>query len=144
MAVTATPYGKFCLKLGTGVHNFSSDTVKVMLVTSAYTPNIDTDEFADTPQAHEASGTGYTVGGAALSSPAWTYDSTNNWAQLAAASLTFTAVTLTCRYAIVYKFITATNLSPLIGYIDFGANKAPVAEDFILNFTTGVLRVKVA
>lgn len=144
MAVTATPYGKFCLKLGTGVHNFSSDTLKVMLVTSAYTPNLDTDEFANTPQANEASGTGYTAGGGTLASVTWTYDATNNRAQLAANSLTFTAITLTCRYAVVYKSTGTMSTSPLIGYIDFGVNKSPAAEDFILNFATGVLRVKVA
>jgi hypothetical protein len=140
----ATPYGKFCLKLGSGTHNFTSDTVKVMLVTASYTPNIDTDEFASTPATNETTGTSYSTGGATLTSPTWTYDSANNWAQLSADSVTWSAASFTCRYAVIYKSTGTMSTSPLIGYIDFGTNKSPSTEDFILNFTSGVLRVKVA
>lgn len=144
MAVSATPYGVFCTNLGKGVHNFTSDTVKCMLVTASYTPNIDTDAFANTAQAAEASGTGYTANGAALAGVTWTYDATNNWCQLAADSLTWSSASFTCRYAVVYKSTGTMSTSPLIGYIDFGVNKSPATEDFIINFTSGVLRVKVA
>lgn len=143
MAVTATPYGQFCRNLGAAVHNFSSDILKVLLATSAYTPNIDTDQYANTPAAHEASGAGYTSSGQQLTSVTWAYDAANNWALLTAASVTFTAATFTCRYAVIYKSAGTMASSPLIGYIDFGVDKSPATEDFILNFTNGVVRVKV-
>lgn len=140
IAVTAFPYGQALLALGTGGLNLTSDTLKVALVQSAYSPNVDTDTTyaANISGSNEFSSTGYTAGGATLTGTTLTYDAANNWAALAAANVTWSGVTGSARYAVVYKSSTGV----LIGYIDFGETKTFSAEDFQLTFTNGVLRLK--
>ncbi len=143
MTVTATPYGKFVLGLGTGAFNFSSDTFKAALTTASYVPNVDTHEFFS-DVTNEITGTGYTAGGLTLTTVTWTYDSTNNRAVLAADSGIWTTASFTARHAVIYKSTGTAGTSRLVGWIDFGENRTPVAENFVLNFTNGVLRLKVA
>ena len=72
MAVTAHTYTKLALSMGTKKIDFTADTFKVMLL-SAYTVGStqDSAQFVSDVLAvsTEASGTGYTSGGVALSSP---------------------------------------------------------------------------
>lgn len=56
--------------------DLANDTIKVMLLTSSYTPDLDHD-FVDDVSANEVSGTGYTAGGATLASKAITDDDAN-------------------------------------------------------------------
>jgi hypothetical protein len=81
MAVTATPYRKNMLSLLTKVVNDTSDAINAMLVTSSYAPNFDTDQYKDVVAPAEASGTGYTTGGATLASVTNTYTAANSWGQ---------------------------------------------------------------
>lgn len=46
--------------------NFLADTIKYALLTSAYTPNYETDEFFSVIDADEVVGAGYTAGGVTL------------------------------------------------------------------------------
>jgi len=71
-------YNKFKLEALKGSIDLSSDTIKVMLLTSSYTPNIDTDIFIDDVSANEITGTGYTAGGATIANPTVTQDDTDN------------------------------------------------------------------
>ncbi|WP_206315344.1 hypothetical protein [Streptomyces sp. C1-2] len=104
-----------------------NDTIKVALVTGSYSPNVDThDEWADV-SANEASGTGYTAGGVALSSKTLTYDSTNNYWTFDAADIAWSGVTLSFRYAVIYDD-TATG-KPLLGYVDFGSSQSATNQD---------------
>ncbi len=67
MAVTAFLYGSVPAKLANKEIDWDTDTIKVALCTSTYTPNQDThDYFNDIT--NEVSGTGYTSGGATLTS----------------------------------------------------------------------------
>lgn len=141
MTVTATPYGKFIMGLALADFDFSSATLKVMLTTSSYTPNVDTHEFKS-DVTNEITGTGYSAGGVTLTTVAWTYDSTNNWGLLTADPATWTAATFTTRYAVIYKSTGTDSTSRLIGYIDYGTNQSPVGEDFVINWTSGVVRVR--
>lgn len=144
MAVTATPYGTAALALGSGLFNFTSDTLKVLLTTSSYTPNIDTHDFLN-DITNEITGTGYSAGGATLASVTWTYDSTNNRAVLAAAATVWTTATFTARYAVVYKSTGTASTSPLLSYVDFGANQSPSGVNFTIDWSTGgVFRATVA
>lgn len=78
MAVTAFPYGSFPAKALNKEVDFDTDTVKVALCTSAYTPAPDThDYFNDIT--NEVAGTGYTAGGATLASKTVTYTAANSW-----------------------------------------------------------------
>jgi len=143
MAVTTTPYGKFLQALGTGAFNFGSDTLKVLLTTASYTPNVDTHEFL-TDVTNEVTGTGYTAGGVTLASVTWTYDGTNHRAVLGAANPTWSTATISPRLAVVYKSTGTAATSRLIGVIDFGTTQSVTAEDFIMDISaSGLLRLKV-
>ena len=136
MAVSAHVYGQFAAGLATKTMNLSSDAIKVALVTSSYTPAQATDQFWSTPQANEITGTGYTAGGAALTSVSIT-DTSNVWT-LSAANTTWTTATFTARYAIVYDSTPGTAATdPLIGYVDFGANQSPSGVNFSINWSSG-------
>lgn len=146
MAITTSPYGPYLMGLGTGSFNLSTDTIKVMLVTSSYTPAQATDQYVSVLSAYEVSptGTGYTTGGVVLSGVTWTYDSVNKRGVLGANPAIFTAVTLSMRYAVVYKWTGAYGTSRLISWSDFGVTKTYAGEDISLSFASGVTRIKAA
>lgn len=124
MAVTATVYNNFKLKLidSSTKINFASDTIKLALVTSSYTPDIDTQDFWDDVSANEASGTGYTAGGATLASPTVAVVAASDLAKFDADDVSWTiSSALSTRYAVLYKSTGTASTSPLIGYIDLGA-----------------------
>lgn len=76
---TSKVYGKALLSLASGSINFPSDTIKAMLLTSSYTPNLDTHQFKS-DLTSEVTGTNYTAGGVTLSSKTATYTAANSWA----------------------------------------------------------------
>lgn len=57
---------------------WASDTIKVALLTSSYTPNYDTHDFFD-DITNEVTGTGYTAGGATLGSKTVTTTMADSW-----------------------------------------------------------------
>lgn len=67
MAVTASLYGGFLKSLAAKQVNLNSDTFKVMLLSNSYTPS-DTHQYQSDLGGTEITGTGYTAGGATLSS----------------------------------------------------------------------------
>ena len=71
-------YGNFLAKSLNKEIDWDSDTIKVALLSSSYTPNQDTHDYYDDVVGNEVSGTGYTTGGNTLSSKTITYDGTNN------------------------------------------------------------------
>ena len=128
--MTSKVYGNFLLGLMSSTTarrpDWAASTINLALVTSTYTPNQDTDTFwGDTGlQSNElASGGGYTTGGNALASKTSTYDATSNEARFTATSpITWTFVgTKTFRYGIVYVSTGTPTTSPLVAYIDYGA-----------------------
>lgn len=141
MAVSANPYGAFLTDLGAAVHNFATDTIKVALLAPAYTANLDTHNMFDDVSGNEVSGTGYTAGGVTLGSKTWTYDTATDRATLAAATAEWAALTLTARYAVIYKSTGVASTSPLIGLINFGEDRVMSAEAFQLSFPSGVVRL---
>lgn len=141
MAVTATPYGKFIMALGQGQFNFDTDTVYAMLCGSAYTADQDNHEFIS-QITNEVTGTGYNAGGKALTGVTWTYTDYSKLGQLNADSVTWASASFTARYAVIYKYTGNTATSRLIGWVDFGADRSPAAEDFVLAVPSGVLRIR--
>ena len=109
------------------------DTIKVSLHTSTLTPSPDTHTyFSDLT--NEVSGTGYTAGGATLGTKTLTQDNTNDRGVADAADTTWSASTVTARYAAVYKSTGTASTSPVIGIIDFGADKSSSATDFVIQY----------
>lgn len=121
--------------------HLDTDTINVALMTSAYTPNIDTDVFFNDIDANEASGTGYTAGGMALASKTVTQDNTNDRAAFDAADTEWTTITITARYYVIYvDGATAGVNDYLIGYESFGSDQSATAGTFTIQWdTTGIL-----
>lgn len=112
-----------------------TDTIKVALCTSAYTPNQDThDYFNDIT--NEVSGTGYTAGGATLASKTYSVNTGTNVWTFDAADVTWASSTITnARYAIIYDATPGTAATnPLIAYIDFGSDKSSSGGDFVIQW----------
>lgn len=102
--------------------NTKTDTIKVALLTSAYTPSATTHDFFD-DITNEVSATGYTAGGATLTVTT-SQDNTDNEGVMDATDTTWTITSsLTFRYAVIYKSTGTASTSPLIALIDFGVDK---------------------
>lgn len=139
-------YGQFLAKALNKEVDFDSDTIKVALVSSSYTPNQDTHDYWDDVSANEVSGTGYTAGGATLSGKTVTYDSASNVVVLDANDVTWASSTVTARYAVVYDDAGATaSQKVLIGYVDFGSDQSSTNGNFTITWdSTGIIRLTVA
>lgn len=126
--------------------DFDSDSIKVALVSSAYTPNQDTHDYWDDVVANEVSGAGYTAGGQALAGKTVTYDGATNTLILDANDAVWSASTLTARYAVVYDDSGATNgQKALIGYQDMGSDQSSTNGNFTVQWdSTGIVRITVA
>lgn len=139
-------YGQFLAKSLNKEIDWDSDTIKVALLTSSYTPNQDTHDYFDDVSANEVSGTGYTAGGQTLGSKTVTYDSANNVIILDAADTTWSSSTITARYAVIYDDSGATAASKaLIGYVDFSSDQSSTNGNFTITWdATGIVRITVA
>ena len=137
-------YGKGLLALVNGQIDFDTDTFKVMLTTSSYTPDQDTHDFRD-DVTNEISGTGYTAGGMTLASVATSYDATSNEVRILWADSVWTSATFTARNAVIYKSRGgASSADELIAFLDFGGNAAVTGASFTLDYTTSVLKITAA
>lgn len=139
-------YGNFLVKALNKEVDWDSDTIKVALLSSSYTPNQDTHDYFDDVSSYEVSGTGYTSGGATLSSKTVTYDGTSNVIILDAADTTWATSTITARYAVVYDDSGSTAAAKaLIGYVDFGSDQSSTNGNFTITWdSTGIVRITVA
>lgn len=138
-------YGNFVLKALNKEIDFDTDTIKVALLSSSYTPDQDAHDYFNDVSANEVSGTGYTAGGATLASKTATYDSANNVVILDAADTTWASSTITARYAVIYDSTGTSSTSPLIGYVDFGSDQSSTSGNFTITWdSTGIVRITVA
>lgn len=139
MAITTQPYGRFLHDLTAAVHNLGDDTDYIALLTSSYTPNMGTHvSMADVTG--EVTGAGYTAGGAAAVIGSGTYDA--NTAAVPCADVSWTSITATFRYAVLYKKTgsTAAN-NPLIALFNFGTDQVYNASPLTLSFPNNILTV---
>lgn len=121
--------------------DLSSDTIKIALVTSSYTPSADNHDFFD-DITNEVSGTGYSAGGATLASKTATQDNTDDESVFDAADVTWTSSSITARGAVIYKSTGVSSTSPLICYIDFGTDKTSDGGTFQITFNSeGILNI---
>lgn len=153
MAVTAFWYGKglegqYSATTARRV-DWVTDTIKVALVTSSYTPDQDAHDFYDDVSTNDlAAGSGYTAGGQAIpATKTAAYDGTSNELRLKAGTVntwTFTG-TKAFRYGVVYKDTGTAATSPLLGYVDFGAQSITDTTFTITwDTTSGVLKILAA
>lgn len=112
-----------------------TNTLKIMLTTSSWTPNQDTMEVKS-DVTNEVVGTGYTAGGATLASV--TITQTLNVVTLDAADAAWTVATITARRAVIYDSTAAADADKaLICWIDFGQNEVSSGGTFTVQFAAG-------
>lgn len=132
-------YNSFKKKIMDGSIDLDTDTIKLALVTSSYTPDQDTHDFFD-DVTNEVTGTGYTAGGATLTTKAVTQDNTNNKGVFDADDVTWSTSTITARAGVLYKSTGTASTSALICYIDFGADKTSAGGNFTVQWNaSGIL-----
>jgi hypothetical protein len=139
-------YGQFLSQALNKEIDWDTDTIKVALLTNAYTPDQDAHNYLDDVVANEVSGTGYTAGGNTLANKTNAYNAGTNVIVLDADDTTWSSSTITARYAVVYDATPATNATkPLIGYVDFGSDQSSSNGNFTITWdATGIVRITVA
>jgi len=141
MAVTFPLYNNFKLKQFNGnAIDLDTDTIKVALFEDDYDEDL-TAEFFDDVAGTECSGTGYTAGGKEIENPAFSGTTT---VLFDADDVEWTEATITdARLGIIYKDTEDPETSPLIGYIDFDADKSITAGTFKIqwNATDKILKI---
>jgi hypothetical protein len=116
--------------------NYSTDTFKVMLVTSAYTENKDT-HLKRSDVTNEITGTGYTAGGNAATVTVGAVDTVNDRVDITLGGTTWPTSTITARKAVYYKSRGgAATADELIGVVDFGADVSTTVGTFTLTAST--------
>lgn len=147
MSVTATPFRTFekrLLDLSETI-DFDSATIKVALTSSSYTPDRDAHDFFDDVTNELSTAGGYTAGGLALTGVTVGVDGTGHFAYVDADDAVWTGATFTARRAVIYKDTGSAATSPLIGWVDFGADQSPSSQDFTIAWAApssgGVLKV---
>ena len=133
-------YNSFKRDQMNGTIDLDTDTIKLMLVTSSYTPNQDT-HSKRSDVTNEVVGVGYTSGGVTLANKTVTQNNTNNTGVFDADDITIPTATITARAGVLYKSRGgAASADELIGYLDFGANISSTAADFLITFNAnGIL-----
>lgn len=122
--------------LAIGSIDFDTDTFKVMLVTSSYTPDFDLHDFRN-DVTNEVSGTGYTSGGATATVTVNAVDTGNNRLDITLGGATWTTSTITARGAVYYKSRGgASSADEIIAFNDFGSDVSTTAGTFTLSSST--------
>ena len=135
MSVSGKLSGKAMLSILNKEVDWNSDSIKVALCTSSYTPDQDAHDYYNDLTNELTTTGGYTAGGAVIGTCTAAYDAGTNIMKLDGADVTWTTATITCRYAVIYDDTPATAATkPLIGYIDFGADVGSIAGDFTIQW----------
>jgi hypothetical protein len=146
MAITVNWYGLGLLSLLDTPTDLEGVTVNLALVTDAYTPNRDTDDFRNDFTASElANGNGYTTGGVTLTGVTWSYDAASDQVRLDCddPSWTFTAAK-TWRYGVGYIDTGgADSTDPLIFLLTWDSNQTVSTAYTLTIDTAGLLYLDV-
>lgn len=143
--MSSVPYDSFPFDQATGAINLATDTIKVMLVTSAYTPNIKT-HTRRSDITGEVSGAGYTAGGSILAGQTVIKDTVNDRTVFDGNDSVWPGSTITARAAVLYKSRGGSAAADeLIAYADFGADVVSVSAPFSVFWSAdGILYFGVA
>ena len=140
-------YGLGLKAVTTGLVDLDTDTFKLMLTTSSYTPNQDTDQYRSTPEVNEvgASGT-YAAGGATLSGVAVTYDAASNEVRIKwSTPVSFTSATITARTAVIYKSRGGlSSADDLVAYCTEAGDITSTAGTFSVTLPDPTLKITAA
>ena len=130
MAITQGMATSFKVQLLNGLQNFSSNTFKIALYTSAATLGESTTAYSAT---NEVPSTGnYTAGGNTLTVNV-TPTSSGNVAYVSFANTTWSNATITANGALIYN---NTYGNAAVAILAFGGDKTSTDGDFTINFPT--------
>lgn len=116
--------------------DYDTDTFKVMLLTSAATPDKDT-WAKRSSVTNEVVGTGYTAGGAAATVTVGAVDTANDRVEITLGGASWANSTITARYAVYYKSRGgAATADELVAVNDFGSDVTSTNGTFTLNAST--------
>lgn len=138
MALTAHVYPQLDNGLGLKTVSLAADPLKVMLMASYV--YADAHRYVSDVKAAgtEATGTGYTAGGLALTSVSWATN--GKVSTLTCASPSWSNSTITASYAVFYDSVGGTDASnPVLCYWDFGGSQSSSASVFTLQVAAGGL-----
>jgi hypothetical protein len=147
MAVSFYLYTTYLQRLLRGdALDLTTATLKVSLHQSGYSVDRDLHDFFDDVTNEVPAAGGYTTGGQALTGVTVSQDGAGHFAFMDADDSVWAGATFTARYAVLRDAAPALAADqPLIGYIDFGANVQPIAEEFRISYAAstsgGVVRV---
>jgi hypothetical protein len=124
MAITVKWYGQGMLNLAKGNIDMDTDTFKLTLHTSTYTPNLDTDDFYNDATNELSTANGYTNGGVTLSGVGVTYDAASDQVRIDWTDPTWTFTgSVTWRYGVIRKARGgASTADELVALLDWGAD----------------------
>lgn len=136
MAITQAVCTSFLVGLMKGEHKLRATgghAFKIALYTSSATLGASTTDYSVT---NEASGTGYTAGGAALTVVDPTSSGTTAFGDFA--DVTWASSTITARGALIYNTETdgGSGTTDAAFVLDFGADKSSSAGNFTIQFPT--------
>lgn len=140
MAVAHLVYGLAQDHTWNAMIDWTADTIKAALTNSTEVPDQDLDDFWNDAEANEITGTGYTAGGATLTTPTRTYTAGTNVLKLDADDVAWTTASFTARNAHVYKDRGGlTSADELISYITFGADETVATGTFTIAWSASGL-----
>lgn len=114
--------------------DYLSDTIKCALATSSYTPDMDAHDFFN-DITNEVSGTGYTAGGATLTTKTLGITGGTNTIKFDADDVSWTTATFSAAYGIIYDSTPGTAATnPLLWLVDFGGTQTVTAGTFSIVF----------
>jgi hypothetical protein len=131
-------YNNFKKLALSGAVNLFTSTVKVMLVSGAYTFSQNHTKTGDITA--EITSAGYTKGGAAISSLSVGIDTINNRVYVSGQPVVFSGLTCSTNYGILYISGATAATSYLIGQIDYGAQTL-TASNFTINWNSSGIYV---
>ena len=144
MAGTWKWFGEGLANVVKGAIDLDTDTFKIMLTTSTYTPNQDTHNFRD-DVTNEVVGTGYTAGGATLTGVSVTYDTASNEVRIAWTDPTWPTATITARTAVIYKARGgASTADELLAYCTEAGDVTSTAATFTVDLPAPTLKITAA
>lgn len=140
MSINGIAYQQFLLGQADGLNvvDFVSDTIKVMILTSAYNPDVINNKFISQVSANQVSGTGYTPGGPTLTSKTVTILGSVAAFNAANVLIGQNASGFTNGfYIVIYKDTGSPSTSPVIAYYNLGTDTGNVVGDFDINWSAG-------
>ena len=143
MAVTGYWYPQCIVRFGMADFDWVADSasMKCALMNTAFTganQSLSLADFWNDVSSYEASGTGYTAGGKTIGTTACAVGSTSNKTVKfsGGTSTVWSTATITARGAVVYKAVAAASDSPVVFFLDFGADVVATAGDFTITWNT--------